>query len=135
MTTDLVRRLERLKSSSVEDFRPRWAINRAADPHVLAQLVLAHCRQDLGLPGGMSVCFCDTAGSWGVVFEASPRILHLSKRLRDEPHLQRQLIESVAHEARHAAFIMSGRTVYDLHAERVATDYGKHIAATWRHTP
>ena len=101
------------------------------DPHALARRVLDYCRKDLGLPISMTICFCPTEGSWGVVFEDSPKTLHLSTRLRDEPHLQRQLIETVGHEARHARFILSGRTEYDHYAERTATDYGRSVAASW----
>jgi hypothetical protein len=101
------------------------------DPHVLAKRVLDYCRKDLGLPADLTTCFCDTDDAWGIVYEDSPRVLHLSTRLRDEPHLQRQLIETVGHEARHARFILSGRTEYDHYAERVATDYGRAILRTW----
>ena len=121
----LGRRLERLRDSL--DFRSESKVSagelrKRNSPQDEARRVLEHCRRDLGLPAETRIEWHDFPDFWGEVLPERPTVIRLSRRLLISGN-GRQLIETTAHECRHAQRIHAGLLTYDAIAERDALDY------------
>lgn len=129
-SNSLARRLEHLRDAVLgEGPSKHTSCKFELDPYELAHQVLAYCRKDLGLRAETRLEWQDLPDDWGVVYAEQPHVILLSRRLLSKPA---QLVDTVAHECKHASRILHGLTDYDAAAERAATDYGRTVAARWR---